>query len=186
VLEIVLNNGVGIKVDKEGFDRLGVYRWYASPEHRFDRVFSEEVNCWMGWRKKNVEWAGRVYTWRLNRMLAGVPRFFRYYPRSGDWHDARFENIGLRDWKGNEYVFKKFTGHSVFKGVKWDGYYGLWRSEICGLVIGYYWNEVDSARAYNVKYKEIFPEGREYNSIPIMVEWLKNNKRSRKAKGVTV
>lgn len=182
--EIVLSNGWKVRVDEGVYRILGDYRWSALAGHNWgDGRFSDDIGYYMGVRSRLVEWVGVKMVWSLHRQIAGVPMCFRVRPRDGDWHDMRFGNIWIGDWGDREYRYNVFSGSSVYSGVKWDRYYGLWRSEISGLVIGYYWNEIDAARAYNVKLRQIYGKGEE-NDLVVMKEWLKHNTGGRKRAGL--
>ena len=166
--EILLTRHKLTYVDDDAYEILAYYPW----------------NSWVyGWEKKfviagrSVVLNGTTFSIYLHRLIAGVPQCFGVKAINKNRLDNTHENLLIYDKKGNNYKFTPFTGKSNFKGVKWNGWYGLWEANYHKLTIGFYANEVDAARAYNVKMKEIYPIcGRDrLNSIPIMNQFLRNN-----------
>jgi len=166
--EILLTKNKITYVDDEAYEILAYYGW----------------NCYeYGWREKvtiaarSVFLNGKRISVYLHRVLAGVPQCFSVKPINGNRLDNVHENLQILDKAGNKYKFTPFTGKSSFKGVVWNGWYGLWEAKFFKMSIGFYKNEVDAARAYNVKIREIYPHPNRnrINSIPIMNKYLKNN-----------
>ena len=171
--EILLNKHNLTYVDDEAYEILAYYPWNSY-------VY--------GWKKKSViagrpvylKENGNKFSLYLHRILAGVPQCFGVRHINKNVLDNKYENLLIHDKLGNEYKFKPFTGKTTFKGVKWNAWHGLWEATFYKLSIGLYPNEVDAARAYNVKVKEIDPHANvrskfPLNSIPIMNKYLKNN-----------
>ena len=171
--EILLTKHNLTYVDDDAYEILSYYPWNSY-------VY--------GWKKKSVIAARPVFlketgkrtSLYLHRMLAGVPQCFRVKHVNKNLLDNTHENLRICDENGNVYKFKPFTGKTTFKGVKWNGWHGLWEATFHKLSIGLYPNEVDAARAYNVKMREIDPNSSTrskfpINTIPIMNNYLKNN-----------
>lgn len=166
--EILLTKHKLTYVDDDAYEVLAYYPWTS-------------FVC--GWKKKTVIGArvvflnGTRFSLYLHRLIAGVPQCFKVKWINGNRLDNTFENLKIYDAKGNNYFFTPFTGKSKFKGVKWNAWHGLWEARFFKMSIGFYSNEVDAARAYNVKMKEIYPicSRTRLNSIPIMNKYIKNN-----------
>jgi len=87
----------------------------------------------------------------------------------------------IRDRFGNFYRWYRFDGKSRYKGIVWDSYYGLWRADYHGLVIGYYSTEVDAIRAWNIKMGEIYPNSKTYqHKIPVLRKYFRVIEEERK------
>ena len=173
--EILLTKHKLTYVDDEAYEVLAYYPWN-----------SYESGSGAGWKNKTTI-AGRTIflegtraTIYLHRVIAGVPQCFRVKFLNGNKLDNRHENLQIHDKKGNLYSFTPFTGKSEYEGVIWNKWHGLWEAQYHKLSIGFYPNEVDAARAYNVKMREIdqyaSPRSKyKLNTILIMNKYLRNN-----------
>ena len=164
--EILLTEHKLTYVDDEAYEVLSYYPW----------------NSYVFWRKSTIAARpvfldGKRFSLYLHRLIAGVPQCFKVKWINGNRLDNTYENLQICDSNGNKYSFLPFTGTSTFKGVKWNAWHGLWEAKFYKMSIGFYANEADAARAYNVKIREIYPKpGRgRLNSIPIMNRYLKYN-----------
>ncbi len=168
--ELILTKNKLCHVDDAAYEILAYYPW---------------VSLKYGWRDgetstiggRAVLYFGIRKTIYLHRLIAGVPQCFGVKSKSGNRLDNTHENLQIYDKKGNTYKFTPFTGKSNFDGVVWNGWHGMWEAKFHKMSIGLYSNEVDAARAYNVKMKEIYPicSRTRLNCIPIMNKYLKNN-----------
>jgi len=169
--EIILTQGVQTCLDDEAWSVLKEYNWLAAEAY----TWRKDKKRYLARRDFFIN--GQRFAVYLHRQVMGVPKPF-IIKHKNECLDNQHENLRIEDEVGNPYFFRKFTAKSQFKGVCWDRYYGLWRSELHGLVIGYYSVEIDAARAYNIKIKEIYGNNpRRMNTIKIMREY--NRKKAR-------
>jgi len=164
---LVLTNKLMTYVDDDAYELLHYYHWKAHP------IINGHV------ANRNVSIDGFVKTMYMHRIIAGVPQCFNVKWKNGNKLDNQYENLLITDKTGNVYKNKPFNGESNYKGVKWSSYYGVWEARFSGMTIGYYFNEIDAARAYNIKMVEIFkkPGRGRLNKIGIMRSYLiLNNK----------
>lgn len=143
--ELVLSGGRVCYLDEEAWGVLRRYNWHV-------------VVSGLGLIvRRRVRIHGLCVNVYLHRLLANAPRVFRVCFRNGNWLDYRFGNMYMRDRLGSgvEYLVDEFRVESQYDGVYFDRYWGLWRSELLGMVIGYYMCEDDAARAYNIKLKDV-------------------------------
>jgi hypothetical protein len=134
-----------------------------------DDVVHEWLN-WYSWYGITVK--GHVYSRRdvtretdgirsriyLHRMIAGVPSQYFIRFKNGNSQDCRKENLKIVSPYGTVVDWHMSCGASPFNGVAWDGRYGLWRSHLDGMIIGYFITETEAAIAYNKKAFKYAPE----------------------------
>ena len=166
--EILLTKNKLTYVDDEAYETLSHYPWvcYRAGWAKRDPIAARSIFLY-----------GTRFSVYMHRLVAGVPQCFKVKWLNENRLDNTYENLQISDKKGNVYKFTPFTGKSEFDGVKWNGWHGMWEASYFKMTIGFYPNEVDAARAYNVKMKEIYPIcGRDrLNTIQIMNKYLKNN-----------
>ncbi len=173
--EIILTRGLKCFVDDDLYDVVKYYRWCAQiTNHSF--ISTDYI------AKRTVKIFNNPVKVYLHRLAAGVPRCFKVIYKDGNYLNYQYDNIRLEDRQGNKYKFHRFNLKSMYKGVVFDYYFGLWRAEFYKMVIGYYTNELDAARAYNIKMKEIYknPGRGRLNQITIMERYEENNPKYRR------
>jgi len=169
--EILLTKHNLTYVDDEAYEILSYYPWNSYVYGWGDK------KSVIAARPVFLKESGAKLSLYLHRLIAGVPQIFGVKHINKNVLDNKHENLQIHDENGNNYFYPPFTGKTKFKGVKWNGWHGLWEATFFKLSIGLYPNEVDAARAYNVKIREIYPNASRLrlNSIPIMNRYLKNN-----------
>lgn len=101
----------------------------------------------------------------LHRVIAGVTKDFFLSFRDGNPLNLQRENLKICDYCKNEVVWDGSRSESLFTGVVWDKYYGLWKAHLKGLTIGHFVAELDAVEAYNAKAKEILKDRAELNNM---------------------
>lgn len=137
---IKLKTNVFTKVDNKHFEYLSRFKWHLSND-------------------------GYAYSNKLGKMH----RFLMGYPKEGEVDhknrnkiDNRKINLRIasRSQNNANKLPKKFT--SIFKGVSWHKGTMRWRATITKnrkqTHLGFYDNEKDAAKAYNLKAIEIYGE----------------------------
>jgi len=169
--EIVLTRGYKCHVDDVAYGVFKHYRWMAMPCNS-SPVYLNYIA-----QRAVVDLFGDRRVVYLHRMIAGVGREFRVEFRDGNWLNMTSENIRICDRYGNWYVYRPFTVVGVPGKVVFDYYYGLWRAEFHKLVIGYYTNELDAIKAYNVKIEDIKGGGDRYKIKNRLIRLYNRNRK---------
>jgi len=91
----------------------------------------------------------------LHKIIAGVTNDFTIRFIDNNPLNLQRDNICIKNLANEDVSWRGSSGVSNYIGVKWDAYYGLWRAEINGLVVGYYAEEMTAILAYNTKAKEM-------------------------------
>ena len=169
--EILLTRKFKCFVDDSLYEVARNYKW-CTQETR-----ANGATNYIG-KRKVVPYSMDVIVY-LYRLAAGVPCCFRVRFKDGNWLNYQHSNLRIEDKRGRVYHYHKFNKESRYNGVVFDLYYGIWRAEFHKLVIGFYNNEVDAARAYNIKIREIYPKAYKtrLNSIPILKRYEELNPR---------
>lgn len=171
--EIILTRGLKCFVDDPLYEVAKYYKWYSH------RTNANGCSSYLAARMIYVD--GNRTGVYLHRLAAGVPKCFRVRFKDGNELNYQYDNLQIEDKKKRKYTFHRFNKESMYKGVVFDYFYGLWRAEFYKLVIGYYPNEVDAARAYNIKIREIYKyPGRRLNQITVMDRYEENNPKYRR------
>ena len=100
----------------------------------------------------------------LHRIIAGVTNDFKIFFIDNNPLNLQRNNICIKNSANEDVSWRGGSGISNYIGIKWDAYYGLWRAEINGLVVGYYSEEMKAILAYNTKVKDISNNGLRLNS----------------------
>lgn len=168
--ELLLTRRVKTYLDDEAWSVLKDYSWMAQRAY----TWLKDKRCYLACRRVHIDGC-RVDIF-LHRQVMGVPKPFLIRHKSVGYLDNQHNSLQIEDAGGRFYHFRRFSDQSQFTGVFWDRYYGLWRAEFHKLVIGYYPVEVDAARAYNIKIKEVYGNvQRRMNTIRIMREYNRKN-----------
>lgn len=143
-----------IKLDDDWYNLLSPYFWGS--------YYSNETSTYCR-RIVTIEGVRQIV--RAHNLVQGYSLKQRVCFDNGNALDCRRCNIYVIK-NGIEYrPFPHKAGHSPWKGVIWDGYFGVWSAIIYGLRIGYYISEYDAALAYNQKAYEIHGKKAELNNL---------------------
>ena len=145
-------------VDDDVWDWLHYWKWYAN--HGFG-------NCWYARRKVHNPSSHTTLYVYLHRLVAGTPKGCRVIFKDANALNVQRENLSFLDYDRNELAWPGSKAKSAFTGVVWDGYYGLWRAHLKGLVIGHYEAEVEGAQAYNEAAQKILGDSAELNDLEL-------------------
>jgi len=171
--EIILTRDMKTSLDDEAWSVLKDYNWIAL------ECFTQKTDRKRFSARRDFHINGHRFFVYLHRQVMGVPKPFIVRHKNTEHLDNQHQNLQIEDEGGNIYHFRTFTTKSIYRGVVWDKFYGLWRAEFHGLTIGYYTVEIDAARAYNIKIKEIYGNAkRRLNTIRIMREYNRKNHRA--------
>jgi len=153
--EILLTQGKVALVDAEDFEWLNQWKWLAH-KHR---------NTWYVERRGTKE-NGKRMTIKMHRQILNLKHDDK---KQGDHKDRN----GLNNTRSNLRICtpqknsmnrgKYLTCHtSKFKGISWHKKIMKWQSEITfagkKYCLGYFKNEIDAAKTYDSKAKELFGE----------------------------
>ena len=158
--KIPLTQGKSTTVDDEDFDRLNAYKWYANKEG-------------------NTYYAVR-HSKRQNRKMIRMHREILGF-KAGDGKqidhinsnglDNRRANLRICTRSQNKQNQHSVCGTSRYKGVCWHKQTKKWQADIClerrQIHLGLFDNEIEAAKAYDAKAKELFGEFAKYNFIKI-------------------
>lgn len=152
--KIELTQGKYALVDDEDFERINKCKWCA---HRHG-------NGWRatrGIRKAN----GKQRTQYMHRIIISVPNGLEIDHRNHNGLDNRKSNLRVcthAENLQNQQQQKPRQGTSKFKGVNWHNARNKWRAYIKSndkfIHLGVFDNEIDAAKAYDKKAKELFGE----------------------------
>lgn len=105
----------------------------------------------------------------LHKIVAGISKNYILKFRDGNPLNLQKANLFITNLRNEPVKWFGSNNVSIFAGVKWDGYYGLWRTEFHGMDIGYFVSEMDAAEAYNKKMIEIYDGDTVLNDLNIEV-----------------
>jgi hypothetical protein len=113
---------------------------------------------------------GKQRSVSMHRFLMNPPEGKMVDHINGDSLDNRRENLRICDSSENAANMSPRIGlTSVYKGVSWDKSKGKWKADIrCRdkkLSLGRFSSEVDAAKVYNSKAKELFGEFARLNDV---------------------
>lgn len=136
-----VGNGKFAKVDEEDYEKVSAHGWSTSYNY---------ANC--------------CKVGKMHRFILGIVNPKIYVDHiNGDVLDNRKSNLRIATNQENCFNTKSHKdSFSKYKGVTWFKRDSKWRTSICkdGKTrhIGYFQNEVDAAKAYDKKAKELFGE----------------------------
>lgn len=142
-------------VDDEDFDRLSKFVWYVNKNFSISRTFMSGIR-----RVKNISLASEV--------LHQHGQLFDHKDRNP--LNNQKENLRPCTYSQNMMNRTKARGTtSLYKGVSWSSSRKKWcvciHHEDRNYFLGRFDNEVDAAKAYNQKAKELFGEFANLNPV---------------------
>jgi len=151
-----LSQGILAVVDDDVYDWLRHWNWSVtkvSKRLRYARrlMVHPTLSC-------------QVFVY-LHKIIAGVSSDFQLKFRDGNPLNIQRENLCILNECREEITWDGSRCESLFQGVVWDKYYGLWKAHIKGLTVGHFVTEFDAAQAYNEKAVELFGKGVETNNL---------------------
>jgi len=105
----------------------------------------------------------------LHKVVAGISKNYLLKFRDHNPLNLQRANLSVINPRGEPVKWWASNGVSRFTGVKWDGYYGLWKAHLLDLPIGYFASEMDAAEAYNKKIREFSKENLLLNDLNLEV-----------------
>jgi len=143
---IPLTQGKVAIVDKEDYEELSRYKWHAS---------SRVESCY-AYRRKGKR------SLSMHREIMGEPKGMVVDHIDGNGLNNRRRNLRVCTSSQNHQNRRRTRGRSRYKGVCWEKRRNKWRAEIMlegrHIDIGCFADEVEAARAYDKKAKELFGE----------------------------
>ena len=144
--ELILKNGITVKVDDEDFERVSQFNWFSftatSGQCRVARQF------WSNGISKTVG---------IHRFIMNAKDGDIVDHKNGDTLDNRKENLRITDKTGNNQNRKIHKNNKCgYKGVCWDR--GKWTAHIAvsgkNITLGRFTEVLDAARAYDAAAKK--------------------------------
>ena len=158
-----LTQGQYAQVDELDYERVSLFRYFAH--------WSRSVNKFYAVRKGAGTTTER-YEVPMGNDILGLPisQLVDHINSLDTLNNRRF-NLRIGDRSKNRINTQKAAGcSSIYKGVSWSKRNKRWHAEISlhgrRFHLGYFVKEVDAARAYNEKAKELFGEFARLNVIP--------------------
>lgn len=150
-VEIELAGGYIALIDDEDYEKVRHFRWRALKKSNTTYAIT------------SVRVDGRLTTLRLHRLIMNAPKGLEVDHVAGDGLDNRKAMLRLATHRQNIANCRKRTGTtSRFKGVSRHKGAGKWQAGIKAgdkrLHLGLYDNEVDAAKAYDAKARELWGE----------------------------
>lgn len=157
-LEIPLSRGMVALVDKEDYERLSKYKWYA------DKIGSK----WYA-KRTIIKDCGKRTSMYLHREILGVG-VGNVDHIDGNGLNNRRNNLREATKRQNNMNRRPIkTGTSRYKGVSFDRRRKKWLAQIkykgTNFNLGHYEHEKDAAQMYNKKAIELFGEFAYLNEI---------------------
>lgn len=154
--KIPLSQGQFAIVDDWNYEWLSRYKWYAK----------KDKYTYYAVRNSNTKNNKLIF---MHREIIKTPPNKQTDHRNGNGIDNREENIRICTGSQNNQNCHRVWGKSKFKGVSWYKRYKKWLASIGfngkAINCGYYDSEIEAAKAYNTKAKELFGEFARLNII---------------------
>ena len=163
--KIILNNGIYAIVDNDDFKKVSKYKWRG--------VYSKKSNTYYAARSTWDSLTKKKSTMRMHRLILKARKGEIVDHINHNGLDNRKSNIRIVDNSQNQCNrVKRGDFSSKYKGVYRCA--DKWRALICFNKIKYHLGvfikEIDAAKAYNKKAKELFKEYAFINKIPRRAE----------------
>jgi hypothetical protein len=156
---IELTQGKFAIVDDEDFEWLNQWKWCA----HFEKTHWYAIRSI---RPKN----SKPEQVRMHRIIINTPKDLLVDHINHNSLDNRKENLRVCTIAQNQYNQTARLASSKYKGVSWQKVARKWKVEIIKnrkcFHVGLFENEIDAAKAYNVKAKELFGEFAGLNQTP--------------------
>jgi len=153
---ILLTNGQFAIVDQEDYESATRFKWY--PKFSGNTVYAI-TSVYLGILTGKQITCG-LY---LHRLIMRPPNHLWIDHINHNGLDCRKDNMRICTPRHNiQGKIGKIISTSKFKGVSWFKKTKKWRGRICyfghEISIGYYTTEIEAAKAYDTKAKELFGE----------------------------
>ena len=146
---IKLTQGKFALVDDEDFEWLNERKWCAAKTTYGGFI----ADSWDGKLKRTI---------RMHREITNAPKGLDVDHKNHDTLDNRRENLRVCTRSQNLSNQRKTRGSSKYKGVSWfkrrKKFQAYIKKNSKHIGLGYYANEVQAAKAYDKKAKELFGE----------------------------
>ena len=152
IMAIPLSQGLFALVDGEDYEELSKYKWCAN---KIGDIYYAVRLRWVSTNKYD--------TVMMHRQILKAPANAIVDHRNHCGLDNRKQTIRLCTRSQNNQNQRPLRGGtSKYKGIYWSGYFKKWHCRInhnCkNIYIGYFESEVEAAKAYDKKAKELFGE----------------------------
>ena len=157
--KIALTQGQFALVDDDMFEELNKFKWHADKNYN---TFYAVRNEGKSPHQKKI---------RMHRLIMGVTDGkIQIDHKYGNGLDNRKKNLRICTNSENQINKKsKIGGTSKYKGVSWKTLNNKWNSKIGinggTIQIGLFINEIEAAKAYNLKATELFGEFARLNTF---------------------
>jgi AP2-like factor (euAP2 lineage) len=151
-----LSQGLYALVDDDVFDWLRFWKWSVTKANNNKR-YARRLVAHPTAQKQQF-----VY---LHKIVSGVNQDMVLSFRDGNPLNVQRENLKITDPRKNEIMWEGSRGESLFVGVVWDKYYGLWRAHIKNMTVGHFVSEIEAVEAYNAKAVEVLGDRAELNNM---------------------
>lgn len=150
MMEIPLTQGKIAIIDDEDYNSVSKYNWQVRKSY----------NVWYALRSSHTPIRKTIF---LHRFLLHPKSNERCDHINGDGLDNRRINLRIATFAQNQMNRRKNPGFSSrFKGVMWNKQHNKWMTQIKinkkQIHLGYFSDEVEAAKAYNVAALEHFGE----------------------------
>ena len=150
-----LSQGIYALLDDDTYSWLRHWNWSVAKSKKYRYA-----------RRKTIHPTSFKSTFvYLHKLIAGVSDDFKVSFRDKNPLNMQRDNIRITNGLDQEILWDGSRCESLFAGVVWDMYYGLWRASLEGMVIGYFITEFDAALAYNSKFSVIRPGNPNLNNL---------------------
>lgn len=145
-MDIVLTQGQVAKIDDADWHLVSGYKWFAKRDQ--DGRWYASTNAWCPLKRKRI-------TLSMHRVIVNAHSGdFVDHKDSTETLDNRRRNIRVCTNALNQQNTGSRGGKSIFKGVSWNTQKGRWKVAFrCNGVfhfVGYFTDEIEAARAYDV------------------------------------
>jgi hypothetical protein len=158
---IPLTRGLRAIVSPEDYERLAEFKWHSARHGRTIYAQHGTGSAKAGRR--------RGYLVMMHREVMGVVDERYVDHRNHNGLDNRRTNLRIATWEENCWNKRKpnKNSSSIYKGIMWNKRRSTWEVMIGykgkKIFIGYFDDEVEAARAYDAKAKELYGEFAELN-----------------------